>query len=153
MLAQVTDSGVWRWRPAWAATVLQVEHGRIPTSLVPIWHPNSSFSYLLFIIYSEFFPRVDPPVGEMMMKPQKVVMGFLEFSKLSTLLPGAQSVYYQLKNLVLYLKLICLGICWDTLDQAAAWDTHTLLPWLVLVLKQGAAVQKTTLHSLIESRL
>lgn len=46
-----------------------------------------------------------------MMKPQKVVMGFLEFSKLSTLLPGAQSVYHQLKNLVLYLKLICLGIC------------------------------------------
>lgn len=55
-----------------------------------------------------------------MLKPQKVVMGLLDFSKLSTFLPAGPSVYYQLKTLVPYVKLICLGMCCEILGQAAA---------------------------------
>lgn len=80
------------------------------------------------MIYSKFFPGI-LPVGEKIMKPQKEVMGFLEFYKLSTPLPGALLLYHQLKNLGLYLKLFCLGIFWDILDQAAAWAMHMLLVW------------------------
>lgn len=60
-----------------------------------------------------------------MMKPWRVVMGFLEFSKVSTPLSGALLIYYQLKNLVLYLKFICLGICCGILALRLLLETCT----------------------------